>query len=472
MKKYITFICLVLLLSGCKKFVSIGPPKNQLVQESVFETDGEAIAALTNIYGQMMRNNISYLLPFYTGIAGDELTNYSTSAINVQLYENVPIAADAASNSLWNNGYSYIYLANAVWEGCEKSTHMNLAVKKQLMAEAKFIRAFWYFYLVNLYGDVPLLLSTDYDNNSKASRTAMAEVYTQIILDLQYAADNLNVGYVNASAVGTTTERIRPNQFAAKALLARVYLYNKDWSKAEENATAVISNLATYDMVALTGAFLKNNKEAIWQLAKPDNAGNLATQEGQFFILTTKPTVSSSNNCSAISPQQYAAFALNDLRRTAWIGSYVDNSVVPNVTYYYTNKYKERNNTGFVEYTTPLRLSEQYLIRAEARTELNNLSGARDDLNKVRTRTGTGNTPAVTQDDLRVAILKERQLELFTEWGHRWLDMKRTGNIDAVMQLVSPAKGNPTWNSDKQLFPIPQKDIEANRNLKQNPSYN
>ncbi|RWU08144.1 RagB/SusD family nutrient uptake outer membrane protein [Pedobacter chitinilyticus] len=470
-KKLYTIMLLSVLLMRCEKFVDVGEPKNQLVTASVFENDGHAIAAITNIYSQMINKGNSYLLPYYTGIAGDELTNYSTNGLYVQLYQNSVQPLDAPTNSFWDSAYSSIYLANAAYEGCDRSRGMSSSVKKQLMAEARFVRAFWYFYLINLFGDVPLITGTDYQANAIAARSSKNNVYDQIVSDLDYAVQNLNTGYVDASSVSTYSERIRPNQFAARALLARTYLYMGNWAKAEELSSTVIANTATYDLASLSGAFLKNNKEAIWQLSKPDNVGNLSTQEGQGFILINKPIVTGVLNCSAISPQLLGAFASNDLRLSTWIASYIDKTVTPNVTYYFSNKYRERNNTTSVEYTTPLRLAEQYLIRAEARNEQNNTGGARDDLNKVRSRTGTGNTSATTQADLRVAILKERQLELFTEWGQRWMDLKRTGNINTVMATVATTKGA-IWNSNKQLFPIPQKDIEANRNLKQNTGYN
>lgn len=471
MKKYIRLLILLPLLSfGCKKFIEVDLPKNQLVTGSVFSNDGHAIVALTNIYGQMLNKNTNYFLPLYTGFAGDELKNYSTNVPAIQMYQNAQQPIDAASNTFWNDSFNFIYMANAVWEGCEQSTALSYDVKKQLMAEARFIRAFWYFYLVNFYGDVPLLTTTDYKANAVAKRTATFDVYKQIIADLEYAASNLNAGYVDATTKQTYSERIRPNLFAAKALLARVYLYNHEWAKAEENASAVIGNTGLYDMVGIADPFLKNNKEAIWQMAQPDN-GNLATVEGQYFILTAKPTFSLSNG-SALSSQLLSGFTASDLRLTGWIGSYIDRSVTPNVTYSFPYKFKERDNSSYKEYSTPLRLAEQYLIRAEARAELNNIPGAKEDLNKIRSRAGLVNTPANTQSDLRGAILKERQLELFTEWGHRWLDLKRTGNIDAVMQLVTPFKGGAAWNSNKQWFPIPQKDIEANNNLQQNAGYN
>ena len=116
------------------------------------------------------------------------------------------------------------------------------------------------------------------------------------------------------------------------------------------------------------------------------------------------------------------------------------------------------------------RLAEQYLIRAEARAQQNNISGAQADLNAIRTRAGLANVTATTQTGLVTAIYHERQIELFTEFGHRWFDLKRTGQLDAVMGIAAPQKGG-TWASYKALIPIPASEISINPHLTQNPGY-
>jgi hypothetical protein len=147
-------------------------------------------------------------------------------------------------------------------------------------------------------------------------------------------------------------------------------------------------------------------------------------------------------------------------------------TTTPVTTLYYANKYKALGGAATVtEYPILMRFAEQYLIRAEARAQQNNLSGAATDLNTIRSRAGLTATTATTQTDMLNAVYHERQVELFTEWGHRWFDLKRTGNIDAVMTTVAPAKGT-TWSSYKQLMPIPPSDILADPNIKQNQGYN
>ncbi|MGV3466402.1 MAG: RagB/SusD family nutrient uptake outer membrane protein, partial [Heyndrickxia sp.] len=131
-------------------------------------------------------------------------------------------------------------------------------------------------------------------------------------------------------------------------------------------------------------------------------------------------------------------------------------------------------NTAITEYTTPLRLAEQHLIRAEARAMINKLPQAVEDVDAIRFRSGLplikDTNPSISKEDLLKVIFHERQVELFVEWGHRWIDLKRSGKIDAVMSVVSPTKGG-TWSNYKSLWPIPIKDIQNNPNLVQNDGY-
>jgi starch-binding outer membrane protein, SusD/RagB family len=142
--------------------------------------------------------------------------------------------------------------------------------------------------------------------------------------------------------------------------------------------------------------------------------------------------------------------------------------------YYYPFKYKLAY-TGIApaEFPVLLRLSEQYLIRAEAEAygAGNGISGAIIDLDTIRHRAGLPDYSGPTdQIDLINVILHERRVELFTEYGHRWFDMQRTNTINSVMDTVCPQKGG-TWNSDWMLYPIPLTEIQADSKLVQNDGY-
>jgi hypothetical protein len=208
--------------------------------------------------------------------------------------------------------------------------------------------------------------------------------------------------------------------------------------------------------------FLANSTEAILQLQLA-NRPPYSTQEGQYFI----PPDSVTSPYYALTSQLLGAFEPGDGRRTAWVDS--TNLSGTSAYLYYPFKYKVRKDTtgNITEYYMLLRLAEQYLIRAEARANQNKLPDAISDLNVIRARAGLPNlSSALSQSQVLSAVARERRIELFAEWGHRWLDLKRTGQADAVL---APIKSQ--WQPTAKLYPIPQSELIADPNLRQNPGY-
>jgi hypothetical protein len=443
----------VVILSSCNEFVDIGAPKTQIVRNKVFENDAGARAAVVGIFSQIMSGNslASGGLNSMTVIGGllsDDFLNHSTSPDNIQLYTSSVTPLNSSVSSNWNDLYLFIYEANSILEGCDASPGLSKAVYDQVTGEAKFIRAFAYFYLVNLFGDVPLITGTDYRVNRLASRTASSEVYKQIEADLLDAQRLLLSDYSMSG-----NEKVEPNKWAASALLSRMYLYQKRWTEAERQSSTIIDSQLFTLLADLNSVFLKNSGETIWQL-RPVLPG-FNTNEGPQLIIVGSPRWSLSAGATDV-------FEPTDKRATSWVGSFTTGGR----TYKFPFKYKVRlRDQPLTEYYTVFRLAEQYLIRAEARAMQNDFSGATSDLNMLRARAGTSNLVAgVTQADLLADIEKERRAEFIGEWGHRWFDLKRWGTIDAIL---GPVKAD--WQSKDALFPIPQGDIDTNPNLVQNP---
>jgi starch-binding outer membrane protein, SusD/RagB family len=473
MQKQLLYLIALLSLTNaaCRKFVELEPSEALVTTGSVFEDGITATTALTGIYCQMHdRDLISYRLSAYTALCVDELR--SAYSFNDQLYQNALLANNAPTNDIWTSAYSCIYQANVVYEGCEKSTAINAAVKKQLMAEARFIRAFWYFYLVNLYGEVPLALTTEYHTNAVLVKSSTEIVYRQVVSDLQFAQSNLNVNYVGSNSETSNIERVRPSQAVATAMLARVYLYLDNYANAEGEATKVIND-ANYLLDTVPNVFSRNTTEAIWQLMKPTPINGTNTYEGQNFIITTAVPITNTDRGSyTLQPELLNAFETGDLRKDNWVGK------ASGGEYYYPFKFKisvDNNVTEASEYTQPLRLAETILIRAEARAMLNKLPAAIGDLDLIRYRAKIplikNINPGMSKEDLIISILKERRVELFSEWGHRWLDLKRTNQINPIMNSVSTVKGS-IWKPEWALWPIPASDVSRSINLKQNEGYN
>jgi tetratricopeptide (TPR) repeat protein len=485
---------LMLLFTACKKYTDTGLPVNLLTDEATFANDATAISAITSSYSTMSNMNIP-ADPFKSiglraGLSADELSffaNYppSTSGYDdlLKYYQNSLTPVNATP---WAQCYSFIFNANVAINSLNQSNTLSPRVKEQLLGEMKFTRAFMYFYLVNLYGDVPLTLSADYTVNQKIGRTPKAQVYEQMIRDLTEAQAVLSEGYVDGTLLASTTERVRPNKWAATAMLARCYLYTGDYAKAEAQATTLINNNSLYRLTAPNDAFLKNSQETIWSIQPVGTLTSANTAEGRVFTLTAAGP--NTTTPVYLSSQQMAAFSAGDLRGT--VGYWVGAVTTAGTTYYYPTKYKiGSTSTATAEYSIMLRLAEQYLIRAEARAQLGKGAAAAEDLNILRTRARATRTTAnpnplpaiaatLSQAELMTAILKERQAELFTEWGHRWLDLKRTGTIDAVMSVVTPLKvitssTSNNWNSAYSLYAIPQAEMDRSPLLRgqQNPGY-
>jgi len=442
---------------NCRKLTLVPEPVNTITTVEAFSTDATATSAIVGIYSDFLNHRFSNGSEFpssYWGMSADELRTFGGPS---RFETNTLDAVSGNSNGFWISGYYDIYLANAALEALPISDNVSPALKKQLSGEAEFFRAFFHFYLLNIYGDVPLVMSTSYRVNTILPRSSSSIVYRQIKADLIDAQEKLADDYSLSNG-----ERIRVNRFGATALLARVYLYNQQWDSAEAQASSVIANNSLYQLNNdLNETFLANNSEAILQLQTPD-IYPYATKEGNTF----NPSNNTSRPNYYLTNQVLAAFESSDLRRKDW----VDSTNFSGTTYYYPHKYKifvgtQGNNS---EYYMILRLAEQYLIRAEARAQQNNLIGAISDLNVIRERAGLSDLPPLlTQPELLAAVAQERRVEFFAEWGHRWLDLKRTGQADSVLGAIKP-----TWKPTAKLYPIPAPELINNANLTQNPGYN
>ncbi|TWI87780.1 RagB/SusD family nutrient uptake outer membrane protein [Chitinophaga japonensis] len=466
-----TLLASLLLLHGtsCKKLVEVNPPITSINSENVWSSDATAISVLTGIYTDISRWGILSIgritsLSVFPGLSADEFTLFEGSPNQAyNAYFKNSLSTSTGGYEYWSNIYPLIFKCNTAIEGLSSSTSLSPAIRQQLLGEAKFLRAFFYFYLLNLYGDAPLALTSDYTENSTLSRVPKSQLYQQITLDLTDAQNLLADGYISGDGISTTEERVRPNKWAATALLARVFLYTGEYAKAELQATDLINNTSQYGLESLDNVFLKNSKEAIWQL-QPVNTGR-NTEEGWAFIL---PSTGPNNSRPLyLSTSLLQNFEVDDQRLASWVNSITVNGNI----FHYPYKYKSAVlNDPVTEYSTVLRLAEQYLIRSEARAQLDKIPDSVEDLNLIRTRAGLLGTTANTKETILKEILHEKQVELFSEWGHRWLDLKRTSMIDEIMSTETALKGG-VWNTNWQRYPIPPTDIATNPNMVQNEGY-
>jgi starch-binding outer membrane protein, SusD/RagB family len=457
MKKYAYSIYTLLipgtlLFTSCQKFVDIGPPKNQLTADKVFADSADATAAITGIYNQMTGG---FGLQFGSGgisvtagLSADEL--YTTgSDDNSAFFANRITPRNGTNGDLWRTAYQQLYTTNACIEGIAASTGLTDGQKARLTAEAKCARAFLFFNLVNLYGPVPLVTMTDYRQSRALPRASVEDIFKQLTDDLLFAQANLTPGNVRTQRAGYA---------AATTLLARTYLYRKMYPEAQREADKVISS-GLFQLESDAGnIFLTTSRETIWRLLPLDQTGR-ETWDADLFVPSSPDGVPT----YVISDGLYASFDDNDQRKANWTDSHTVNGKNYPFPYKYKNVFTGSNPP---ENFVLLRLAELYLIRAEARAQTGDLNGAIADLNVIRDRAGITPVTAGTATQIADAIAAERRKEFFCEWGHRWFDLKRTNQADAVLGASKTG-----WRPAAALFPVPQAELTANPALTQNAGY-
>lgn len=445
MKQSIIFTALFatsIVFTSCEKWLDVGDPKNAVETSVIFEDEAGLQAAIAGMYNS--GNSIPLgMLSLYNGLLADDL---SANVMGYDPYKNNSLLSNEATvGTIWSDLYTGVYRANDIIEGVPKSGALSDAIKNQSVGEALFLRGLYYFYLVNLYGDVPLVTGTDLKKNELLPRTASSVVYSQIVNDLEKAATLLLPAYPGGS------DRVRANKWAATALLARVNLYLGKYTEAEKLATAVIGQTGVYILSEdLNAVFVKRGTDAIFAF-DVSHAGYTTVGLNAIPGPGSVPSL-------VIHPSLLSLFAADDARKTAWIGTSAGQP--------FSYKYKVRSGIGN-EYDLALRISEQYLIRAEARAHLDNLDGAAADVNKIRRRAKTKDVQMSSKEEALTLIANERRMEYFAEWSHRWLDLKRTNLVGAVIGALKPG----LWQDTDALYPIPSRERQMNSNLSQNEGY-
>jgi len=322
MSKYIykTLIsCLTvttLVLSACEKTVEIDSPLSQTSSSAVFSSDKLAATAISGMYGSLAQTTTQNLnLTLYSSLQADDLTyaGSSTNTLFTEMAANTYSNISTGQSTLFAEWYATIYRANSIIEGLQKYSGTSDKVKVQYTAEAKFIRAYCYFNLVNTFGDVPLVVATDVNVTAYQPRETTANVYKQIVADLLDAKANLLTDYS-----GSSGNRVGANKFVAAALLARVYMFTGDYASAESNASEVIAS-SLYSIIPKatmgTGVFIKNSPEAIWQMSAYLTTTNQYTDEGSILL---QNTLTGAVNYP-INTNLLQVFDATDSRRTSWI---------------------------------------------------------------------------------------------------------------------------------------------------------
>lgn len=476
-------LALIILVSvSCNEDYLNFAPEGKLPQKDFFETEVHAEQAVNAIYAHMRNwNQVAFAFFAIQEMPSDNSIKGSVvgDAAFLNDYVNFSVSPNEGQlNGYWSSRYKGVNLSNQVLDNIENTT-TGEAKKARLIAEAKFLRAYYYFDLVRAFGDIPLVTST-FDAAVQASvRVSKSEVYEQIVTDLSEAIPELPVEY-------EALEKGRATRGAAQTMLAKVYLYLENWNDAADLTDEVIAS-GKYDLMDdFWGMFRVNNEnciESVFEIQCPYDVGD--------WDLT---------NCQHAEPQgprgDYgwgfnvptddlaAAFDIagDTIRKNTTIIYF--NEIVPNgdtikgigpnemegvVVPRYNGKvystFQEREDLGWWsswgQNIRVIRYAEVLLINAEAKARSGNITGAATPLNQVRVRAGLPEISNPTIDD----ILNERRLELAME-GDRFFDLVRTGKAGAKLGSKGFVSGK------NEVFPVPQDIIDmTNGTVTQNPGY-
>lgn len=450
--KNLLIILSLWVFSSCSKFVDSSLPDNLLSSDKVFTAYGTANSAIYAIYGYMPTNYSVQYFTYLGGLASDEMQYTGTSADLIQFQQNTVSSQNSTNESyLWTYPYMGIRYVNAAVAGLEASTQLTESEKNPLLGEAKFMRAWYYFNLVNYLGKPVLITNNAPLSNTETTNSDSATVYAQIVSDLVDAENLMETTYP-----GSSTLKVRANKWAAAALLSRVYLYQKMYQKSLDEANKII-NSGTYSLANPDSAFINTSKETILQFS---------TTYGYSTIGTNYRTTSDTNNVApptfVISATLVHSFDTSDLRYKDWI----DSTVYNGKTYYRNYKYKLKTATAGNEYNVMLRYAELWLNKAEDELNLGNNTEALNALNVIRQKNGLQPFTNTNTSDLLNEILDERKKEFFGESAMRWFDLKRMGIATSVLSSIKSA-----WTADDVWMPIPYNQIILNSNLTQNNGY-
>lgn len=487
MKKSIIILSLVslsFLNQNCSSDYLDTSPTEQIALEdllSEYNNNAGAESFVTSIYGKYLDWNISSFawigISSITSDDADKGSSPGDPGSDKDVLDALTFSATSPSfNDVWEGHYQAINRSNQALRYLPLLDKADASLKSRLEGEAKFLRAFSYFILVRSYGDIPLVNrvfeNTEEDRAMVFTRKPKAEIYAFIESDLQAAIATLpEKSAYSGSNIG------RASKGAAYALLAKVALYQKKWQQVIDNCDKVVGYSLTPNFQDIYKVSGENNAESIFEIQGKGGPGQPGIKQ---YSQVQGARGAGGWGWGFNTPSQNLVDAFNaegdTERRDATIiikpTTLYDGRVVPATvenSYYNYKAYSsaftgEEFSDANIRY---LRYSEVLLMKAEALNELGQTSNAANFINQVRNRAGLANTTAVSQADMRIAIYKERRLELAMEHD-RWFDIVRTGQAQAAMA----ANGKTFKVGTHEVFPIPNKFIlEAKGLAAQNPGY-
>lgn len=490
----------ILLMASCKNYLDV-PPQSQIEEEAIRRDPKAAEQLVTGVYNSMWNGGMhGFSFVGITNTASDDADVGSypgDQADNLALLDRIAFTANIYSlNDTWIGYYQGIAKVNQALEKIPLSP-ADESVKNRLMGECRFLRAYFYFNLVRIFGGVPKLdrVPTVAEANSDRFqvKAPVDSIYAFIISDLEFALKN-------TAAKGTPDFKSgRASKAAAAGLLAKAYLYRQNWQRAFSLTDSIITQkLGPYSLAADYAGIFKqagdNNEETVFEIQTGVNvACNAAIPT---YVICQGPRAGGRGGWADLgwglgTPSQSLVdeYEPGDKRKAGtiiliqpngtvlWDGYRIPGRDSVQNDYYNYKAYHSRNAEaycGSVDYIPKnlkiLRYAEVMLIHAEAALAMGNSGAALQDVNALRTPRA-GLAPLTTVD--RHAIWHERRVELAMEHD-RYFDLVRQNRVEPGRAAAVFAKHGKTFRAGiNDVFPIPQQQIDLSQGrLKQNTGYN
>jgi len=488
--QYITVTVLAGLLTSCTKDFLNKAPLDSVNTANYYKTAQDAINAVNAAYQPLQRPKLYNLRIWATDImAGNSVTGAGggTDGIETQDESNfVTTSANAGVLDVYRGPAPGILQCNIVLQKVP-AINMDAALKNRVIGEAKFLRALYYFNLVRLFGDVPLITTPQVvGDNLMVKRSPKADVYNLITQDLTDAMNMLPPASTYKGAdIG------RASKGSATGLLAKVYLTLGQWQKTVDLCQQVtaLGYALNPNYADNFSATKKNTIESLFevQYSGATTYGffddfNQASWTSTFTGPRNSNFVGGSYGWDQPTQEFVNSYEPGDLRKDITIlyagcppfdGKNYQSSW--STTGYNLRKFLVSKSISPDYNTSPedfpvLRYADVLLMQAEALNELGRTADAEAPLNQVRNRAGLPNIPSgLSQTDFRNAVLHERRVELAFE-GQWWFDLIRVNNGQYAIDYFKRI-GKSNFTTKFLLLPIPQQEIDANPNLIQNPGY-
>ena len=508
-----TILLVLLFITGCERKLELLNP-NQPTSTGYWTTEAQALNGTTAIYSALTVDG-TYMRS-YPGLSdsrGDDFVGDSPWADLVLTGQFIIPSTSGPVEWIWRDHYHIVNRANQVLEGVSgmDASQINADLKKRVLGQAYFLRGLAYYNLATTFKIIPILTSSIFTPDNLPATATEEVIWNQIFSDFQAAEANLPISYDNVTGLDKG-QKGRATMGSAAGMLGKAYLYRKDWAKAaaqfEKFINGPLKNVYSLmpDYRDNFKAVNENNSESLFevQFSPGGSTDNWCCEPNANWRQWTSVSITYGMDGKAFSDYLPTRWIYNEFKAEKTIGNKSDPRLLATIASYepadnsitayggawtnpqtniYPRKYTndglgepfEAFGGSFINYRV-LRYADILLMYAEALNELNRTADAYPFIQQVRTRANLPNLatvkPNMTQAQMRDQIAHERALEFSIE-GQRIHDIIRWGwlyNPTKLAELKAHDADFNSWTPGNEYLPIPQRELELNKNLLPNPA--